>query len=89
MTKTTIVNIHTKAKFDIYIGRSKKGEPKNKYSNSCKHLWNQIKSGEITIAELIEMDGKVLGCFCNYDKGQNCHGSNFIKAIEWVRSKNA
>ena len=51
-----------------------------------KHLWQQIKSGEITKDELLAMEDKTLGCFCNYPS-QNCHGSNFIKALEWIKKE--
>lgn len=84
-----------KDKFDVYIGRgSKWGNPfpmKNKSDEERsrvieeyrKHLWNQISSGEITIYELLELDGKVLGCFC---KPKACHGDVIVSAINYYKN---
>lgn len=100
---TSVVNIHKDKNYDIYIGRLGKGRYNkygNPYpiDNSIGetrdiviakhkvHLWNQIKSGEITIDELVLMDGKKLGCFCNWPE-QNCHGNNFIAAINWAKQQ--
>lgn len=47
-----------------------------------KHLWKQIKDGSITIEQLLELDGKVLGCFC---KPKPCHGDVIVKAVEWAK----
>lgn len=100
-TTTTIVNIFHKKPYDIYIGRSRKGEPKNKFANPYPineaigqtrevvierfriYLWKQIKEGKITLEELVEMDGKVLGCFCS---PKPCHGEIIIKAIEYAKT---
>lgn len=102
--ETTIVNVHTKKPYDIYIGRAAKGQSKNKYANPFPidvekgetreiviakhkvHLWGQIKSGEISLDDLILMDGKVLGCWCDWPR-QKCHGDNFIAAIKWAKTK--
>jgi hypothetical protein len=88
---TSVVNIHKDKNYDIYIGRLGKGRY-NKYGNPYPidysigetrdiviakhkvHLWNQIKSGE------------KLGCFCNWPD-QNCHGNNFIAAINWAKQQ--
>lgn|SRR3990167_7103779 len=47
-----------------------------------KHLWKQIKDGSITIEQLLELDGKVLGCFC---KPKPCHGDVIVKAVEYAK----
>ena len=47
-----------------------------------KHLWAQIKDGSITIEHLLQLDGKVLGCFC---KPKPCHGDVIVKAVEWAK----
>lgn len=93
-----VVNMY-KEPFDIYIGRSKRGQPHNKWCNPYpideskgqtrevviqkfrEHLWKMIKTGSITIQELKEMDGKILGCFC---KPKSCHGDIIKAAIEWA-----
>ncbi|QDH46940.1 hypothetical protein LAh9_130 [Aeromonas phage LAh_9] len=94
-----VVNLY-KEPYDVYIGRSKWGEPRNKWCNPFrsekgeppfrvinmykKHLWSQIKKGEITIEDLISLDGKSLGCFC---KPKPCHGDVVLKAIEWAKTQ--
>lgn len=47
-------------------------------------LWNSICNGTITKDQLLELDGKVLGCFC---KPQACHGDVIVKAIEWIKEE--
>ena len=90
------VNIY-RGKFDLYIGRSRRNEPRNKWSNPSIlndesqreqvvhehliHLLNQIYNGEITVEELLALQGKVLGCFC-YPK--LCHAVNFDKLIHYL-----
>ena len=96
-----IVNLY-KEPYDVYIGRSRKGEPFNKWCNPFvidksnpnslsevldkyrKYLWKEIKSGNITVEDLKNLDVKVLGCFC---KPKDCHGDIIIKAVEWAKLK--
>ena len=86
----TVVNKY-KDKYDLYIGRgSKWGNPFvigkdgnrdeviEKYRH---HLHTQIKTGEVTLQELRDLRGLVLGCFC---KPQKCHGDVLVKACEWA-----
>ena len=47
-------------------------------------LWDAIKSGRLTIEELLELDGKRLGCFC---KPQACHGDVIKAAVEWAKGE--
>lgn len=88
---TKVVNKY-KEPYNVYIGRgSKWGNPfkltsedqRDKViSDYRKYLWKQVKSGEITKQDLLELDGKVLGCFC---KPKKCHGDVIVKAIEWAK----
>lgn len=48
------------------------------------HLWNQIRSGEITISQLVALDGKRLGCYC---APRPCHGYVIQRAVEWAKSQ--
>lgn len=89
----TVVNKY-KEEYDVYIGRgSKWGNPypitveqdrDMVISLYKQHLWSQIKSGEITTKDLLELDGKRLGCFC---KPQACHGDIIVAAVIWAKVK--
>lgn len=46
------------------------------------YLWKCIRNGDVTIQKLVELDGKILGCFC---KPKSCHGDIIVKAVEWVK----
>lgn len=48
------------------------------------HLWGLIRTGRLTVKELLELDGKVLGCFC---KPQDCHGDVIAAAVEWAKRR--
>jgi hypothetical protein len=37
---TTVINIRSGARFDVYIGRSRSGEPENVWGNPFSHLPN-------------------------------------------------
>lgn len=50
------------------------------------YLWKCIKNGDVTIQELVELDGKTLGCFC---KPKSCHGDVIVKAVEWAKTQEA
>ena len=92
-SKTTVVNIY-KEPFDIYIGRgrgSKWGNPfvigkdgtrEDVIAKYKLYLWEQMKVGNITRLDLLELDNQRLGCFC---KPQACHGDVIAKAVEWVK----
>lgn len=49
-----------------------------------KHLWKQIKAGEITIQDLLDLDGKDLVCWC---APARCHGDTIMQAIEWAKKQ--
>lgn len=87
----TVVNKY-KEEYDIYIGRgSKWGNPYAIGEHGTRedvidafrvYLWEQMKFGRITKEDLLELDGKRLGCFC---KPQACHGDVISKAVEWAK----
>lgn len=87
-----IVRVSQRVAGAVYIGRgSKWGNPYPitatatreqviaKYRN---HLWEQIKSGAITRADLLTLDGKPLACFC---APLPCHGNVIAAAVEWAK----
>lgn len=43
------------------------------------YLATQIELGYITTQDLLELDGKILGCWCS---PKPCHGQAIIRAIE-------
>lgn len=47
-----------------------------------RHLLRQIATLQITTQELLELEGKTLGCFC---KPKPCHGDVIVEMIEWVK----
>lgn len=47
-------------------------------------LWSKIKTGEVTVDELLELDGKRLACYC---VPQACHGHVLARAVEWAKLK--
>lgn len=89
----TVVNKY-KEEYDVYIGRgSRWGNPyaigehgtRDEVIETYRHfLWKQIRSGDVTIEDLLELDGKRLGCFC---KPQACHGDVIAKAVEWAKTQ--
>lgn len=80
-----------KEPFDVYIGRgSKWGNPYPIDASNSRalviakyriYLDAQIKSGEVSIADLQALNGKALGCFC---KPQPCHGDVIARAVAWA-----
>lgn len=83
-----------KEPYDVYIGRgSPWGNPFpindaigdtrevviEKFRN---HLFNSLKLGDVTVHDLLELDGKTLGCFC---KPKACHGDVIVAAVEWAK----
>jgi hypothetical protein len=41
-----------------------------------------IKDGKVTVQDLLDLDGKTLGCFC---KPKGCHGDIIKDAVEWAK----
>lgn len=61
-----------------------KGEPRGSTIDKYRtYLWNQIKSGKITIEDLLELDGKDLVCYCHPNP---CHGDVLTAAINWAKT---
>lgn len=89
---TKVVNRY-KEPFDVYIGRSGKGEKSlwgNPYSikeygrEECLNLYRRYifdrLTNEIGLSEeLRKLKGKTLGCFC---KPQPCHGDILVEMME-------
>lgn len=51
-----------------------------------KHLWEQIKSGEVTMQDLLALSNKDLLCWC---APKACHADILLKAIAWAEKENA
>ncbi|QPI14573.1 putative ribonucleoside-diphosphate reductase 1 alpha subunit [Salmonella phage GEC_vB_MG] len=47
-------------------------------------LWEKIRKGEITLQDLLDLDGKDLVCFCS---PKRCHCDVIIAAIEWAKQR--
>lgn len=45
-------------------------------------LMRQIATLQITTRDLLELEGKTLGCFC---KPKPCHGDVIVDMIEWIK----
>lgn len=45
-------------------------------------LWDQIRSGKISLEDLLELEGKDVVCFCS---PQKCHGDVLVAAVAWAR----
>jgi hypothetical protein len=82
--KTTIVNIHHKVPYDVYIGRgSKWGNPfkigKDGTRDEVIEKYAQyIADNEYLIGSLEELRGKRLGCYC---APKRCHGDVLIELL--------
>lgn len=80
-----------KEPYDIYIGRGsiwgnpyvigQDGSRDEVIAKYKEHLKSQIRSGQITVNQLKQLNGKVLGCFC---KPKACHGDVIVLAVEWA-----
>ena len=78
--------------FDVYIGRgSIWGNPFviGKHGNRAeviamyrKYLWRRMSHGQVSLDDLLALDGKRLGCFC---KPLPCHGDVIKAAVEWAK----
>lgn len=95
----TLANIKKGEFFDLYIGRENKwlNLSESKWKNPfpmkkeserpdviLKH-WEYMKEHSELIADLKELEGKVLGCYCFSsvkNEGKKCHGHNLIKLFE-------
>ena len=92
--ETRVINIYSKEKFDIYIGReNKKFElAGSKWANpfpvktlgrelaiAFYRVWITEGEGKHLLNDLHELKGKVLCCYC---KPQPCHADTLIELIE-------
>ena len=78
--------------FDVYIGRgSKWGNPfvigrnggrAEVIAKYRRYLWARIEQGQVSLDDLLALDGKRLGCFC---KPLPCHGDVIKAAVEWAK----
>lgn len=78
----------------VYIGRGSKwgnpfvigkhGDRDEVCEKHKQYLWNQIQSGEVTIADLLALKGKDLVCFC---APHRCHGHTLELAIAWAEKQ--
>ena len=69
---THIKNKNTKADYIV----DSRADSINMYE---KWLDNQIKNEQITKHDILELDGKRLGCYC---KPKSCHGDILVKKID-------
>ena len=101
----TLVNIHHKVPYDVYIGRPGKGQPDNIWKNPYiaenrsieeiqrvvkehkTYLWNSLRSGKITVENLLSLKGKRLACFCasaDPNVKKPCHGDNYVSSVNFL-----
>jgi len=77
MCKTTVINIRKDKRYDVYIGRpSKWGNPfvigrDGTREQVIKKYRDWIATRPELLAQLSELRGKTLGCYC---KPEACHG---------------
>jgi hypothetical protein len=94
-----LANIKKKEYYDIYIGRENKwlNLPASKWQNPFvmkkesereevlkKHMEYMLERKDL-LADLKELDGKTLGCYCYSSEtgiGKKCHGHNLIELFE-------
>lgn len=89
----TVVNkrTHRPQEDDVYIGRpSRWGNPfvigrgadrEFVIEKFRQWLWNEIKSGHISLEELAELQHKTLVCWCS---PAPCHGDVLARAADWA-----
>ena len=96
MCTTKVVNVNNGDKCDVYVGRDtiwNNPEPLRNNSNNERkrvieiyrlHLWECLVTGKITYQEILELEGKTLGCHC-YPK--LCHADVIVHAIKWIKEQ--
>ena len=60
------------------------GDPDRVIALYRADLWRRIRSGEIAIEELAELDGKWLACWCD---PLPCHGHVLARAAKWAAER--
>ena len=78
---TVLVDRRTKWGNRFRIGRD--GTRGKVIARSRADLWGRIRSGEIALEELAQMDGMWLACWCD---PQPCHGHVLARAAAWAAS---
>jgi hypothetical protein len=83
-----------KAKYDVYIGRpSKWGNPFEIGKDGSREtvinkyrlwLWKELKAGKVTKEEILELEGKTLGCWC---APLACHGDVLVNAVKFLKGE--
>ncbi len=87
MEITTVVNI-SNSDYDVYIGRpSKWGNPfvigKDGSRKVVLDKYSQyLRSNQALLDDLLQLDGKILGCHC---KPYACHGDVIVQVIEEIK----
>lgn len=88
---TTIVHCR-KSEFDIYIGRKNDDLPQSKWANpfvigqdgnrtECIEKYKEwILTQPSLLADLHELEGKTLGCWCKPQKA--CHGDILVELLQ-------
>ncbi len=87
---TTVVHCQ-KSDYDIYIGRKNGNLPQSKWANpfvigkdcqrgECIEKYREwILTQPQLLADLHELDGKVLGCWCH---PKSCHGDVLVELLQ-------
>ena len=70
----------------ILIRCSKKSNVIMFVSNIASIYGTRLELGEVTVADLLALDGKDLVCWC---APARCHGDTIMKAIEWAKKQRA
>ena len=47
-------------------------------------LWEQLRTGKVTLEDLAALDGKFLGCWC---APAPCHGHTLARAAIWAKAQ--
>lgn len=88
---TTVVHCK-KSEYDVYIGRKNGNLPQSKWANpfvvgkdcargECIEKYREwIITQPQLLADLHELEGKVLGCWCKPHK--NCHGDVLVELLQ-------
>lgn len=86
MSKTKVVHCK-KEKYDVYIGRpSKWGNPftigkDGTRKEVIEKYKNWLLENDELLSDIIELDGKVLGCWC---KPNACHGDVLVEILDYI-----
>lgn len=86
----TVVN-KRKSQYDVYIGRPSMWENPFPIDDSCGHtreyviekyreyIYEKIRTCEITLDDLLSLQGKRLGCYC---APKPCHGDILVEIVQ-------